>query len=85
MAKKVIKIKFRGIDSWNRPIFKSIDSKDHFGSTWNLFGYDDDEIKRCLEFYSNEENLNGLVYFGNHFDCEPMGMPLDSIRLELAE
>lgn len=83
MAKKVIKVKFRGIDSWCRPVFKSIDSKDHFGSTWNLYGYD--QIEKVLKDYQDDELLNTLVYFGSNFDCEPMGMPLDNVRLELVE
>ena len=37
----IIKIKFRGIDSWNRPVFKNIDSKSHYGSVNTLFNYED--------------------------------------------
>ena len=37
--KKVIKVKFRGIDSHNRPIFKAVNCNDYFGSVNFLFGF----------------------------------------------
>lgn len=78
--KKVIKVKFRGIDSWNRPIFKSVKYNDFFGHTDILFDYDEDP-KKIIEFF--EDKLHELTYFGSYFDCEPLGMPLEKIKLEL--
>ena len=78
--KKVIKVKFRGIDSHNRPIFKAINCNDYFGSVNFLFGkYEKPE--KIVEFF--QYHLSNLVYFGSHFDCEPLGLPLENVRLEL--
>lgn len=79
--KKIIKIKFYGIDSWNRPIFKAVAEKKFFGDTENLFGYG--EENKVIEFYSKGDNIKCLSYFGNSFDCEPLGVHLDSIELEI--
>jgi hypothetical protein len=80
-VKKIIKVKFRGIDSHNRPIFKAINCNDYFGSVYYLFGKYEDPDK-IVEFF--QYHLDKLVYFGSHFDCEPMGLPLNNVRLELA-
>lgn len=82
---KTVRVKFIGIDSWNRPIFKDIESRDYYGSTWNLFGYDAEED--VIKFYSDKKMLNTLCYFGHKFDCEPLGLFLSdmNIELELAE
>lgn len=65
-----IKIKFVGIDSWNRPIYKRVDAKQYFGSTETLFGYDEQE--EAQEYIKN--NVGELTYFGRYFDCEPYGV-----------
>ena len=63
------KITFVGIDSWNRPIFKSVDfPRKYFGATDVLFSYNVDEPE-VLSRISTED----LTYFGNEFGCEPMG------------
>ncbi|MFA5759026.1 MAG: hypothetical protein WC942_06705 [Clostridia bacterium] len=64
----MIKVTFEGIDSWNRPVFKDIDSRNRYGSTDILFDYDATEVEvleKITPFY--------LCYFGTHFDCEPCG------------
>ena len=38
-------IKFRGIDRWNRPVFKVIDKPMYFGSTDTLFN---DEVGKPI-------------------------------------
>lgn len=78
---KTIIVEFYGIDSWNRPIFKDVNDKKFFGSTCNLYGYDEEE--QAIEFYSNDENLQSLVYFGRSFDCEPMGILLNDLNVKL--
>ena len=82
---KIMKIKFVGIDSWNRPIYKKIDEKIYFGSTETLFGYD--EELEAQEYIKN--NVNELTYFGRSFDCEPMGTHPSNfkipVKLEIVE
>jgi len=65
------KVKFVGIDDWNRPIFKD-DKKNYYGSTDILFDYDETE-GNVLERVEAKD----LTFFGNHFGCEPMGIPYD--------
>jgi hypothetical protein len=63
-------IKFRGIDNYNRPIYKVIDKPMYFGSTDTLFSDEADEEKVNDYFKSNTDELE---YFGNRFGCEPHG------------
>lgn len=63
-------LEFAGIDDWNRPVFKDVDSSLYFGSTEYLYGYD--EFKKVgLNFFKLNPHL--LEYFGSSFDCEPHG------------
>ena len=68
MKKLMKKIKFEGIDNWNRPVFKAKDSRERFGCIHELFDYDATEMDVLSKV--NEEDL---CYFGNSFNCEPMG------------
>jgi hypothetical protein len=71
------KIKYVGIDSWNRPVFKSLDKKRHFyGDTHTLFAYgaEEDEVLEKI-------NLYDLCYFGSRFDCEPYGTRVDNLEI----
>jgi len=81
-----LEIKYRGLDSWNRPVFKSINDKYkslHFGSVTTLFDYSDDP-KVIIDYFKN--NIDELEYFGNHFDCEPNGgMPFKGLTLKIIE
>uniref|UniRef100_A0A6H1ZSK1 Uncharacterized protein n=1 Tax=viral metagenome TaxID=1070528 RepID=A0A6H1ZSK1_9ZZZZ len=65
------KVKFKGIDGWNRPIFKEIrkDKKQvYYGRTFGLFDMDATE-EEILSKVKSED----LEYFGRSFGCEPMG------------
>ena len=62
------KVKFHGIDHFNRPVFKDINSKQFFGDTNNLFYRYATEAEVLSKIKS--ENL---TYFGRKFGCEPMG------------
>jgi hypothetical protein len=62
------KVKFHGIDHFNRPIFKEIGSNQFFGNMDNLFSRDAEE-KEVLECI----NSSDLFYFDRKFGCEPMG------------
>ena len=63
---KPLKIRFVGIDDWNRPVFKGTHS--YYGSVNKIFNYDVswEEIK-------NSVTEKDLVYFGESFNCEPCG------------
>jgi hypothetical protein len=70
----VIALKFIGIDSWHRPVFKAIDAPFYCGSIDHLFdpSVPQDDI---IEFFEGTI-ADHLVYFGKTFDCEPMGTSL---------
>lgn len=65
-------VRFYGIDSWSRPIFRSTKyPRNFFGSVTKLCNKED--IKNIIEF--------DLCFFGNSFDCEPMGTPANNIKI----
>ena len=66
---KTLELKFVGIDSWNRPIFKDVNNKrDYYGATDILFDYGS-----TAECVLNKITPEEITYFGSLFDCEPMG------------
>lgn len=69
-------IKFEGIDSWNRPVFKDVNSKKRFGSVNTLF--DDDATEEEVLAKITEFDLR---YFGTAFCCEPMGNPAYNLQI----
>jgi hypothetical protein len=66
-----IRLKWVGVDNWNRPVWKAPDKREYYGSVNQLFSYEDTE-ETVLKKVSTYE----LCYFGNHFGCEPMGTPV---------
>jgi hypothetical protein len=78
----ILQIKFKGIDSWNRPVFKAIEKTIYFGSVTTLFDYSDDSNK-IIDYFKN--NINELEYFGNKFDCEPNGGMFKGLELKIVE
>jgi hypothetical protein len=78
IKKKIIYIKFRGIDDWHRAVFKDINSATYYGDCdANKTGKPEDVI----EYYRN--NINKLEYFGNSFNCEPNGGLNPNHQLEI--
>ena len=79
---RIRKIKFRGLDDWYRPIYKVLVELPYYiGSTNKLFDYAD-PVSKIDDYF--EKHPEELVYFGEHFNCEPMGQPLaDDIKLEI--
>jgi len=72
-SRKIIDIKFRGIDDFNRPVYKDIKSNTYFGSTEKLFS-NDTPTKEINDYFSgNLENMDKLELFGYKFNCEPIG------------
>lgn len=81
---KKITLYFRGIDDWNRPVFKRDDARLYYGDIYNLFSHCDDKDK-VLNFYKeNPEKIKDLSFFGSSFNCEPQGTKLrDDLEIEL--
>lgn len=71
---RVLKLKFVGIDEWNRPVFKDEDSKSpyFYGDTQHLFALDAQEWE-VLRYYKDKDLHEHLVFFGNYYGCEPSG------------
>ena len=67
-------LKFRGIDDFNQPIFKS-EKGSYYGTNDILFGYDTTAEQVIKEI---DDKKIRLVYFGSSFNCEPMGTRLKS-------
>ena len=63
------KVKFEGIDDFNRPVFKSVNNRNRYGSTDELFSHDAKEkyVLRCMG------EIKTLSFFGTRFNCEPTG------------
>ena len=74
-----IELEFEGIDSWNRPIFKDCKGN-RFGSTNRLFEYRD-----TFENVMKTLTTLDICYFGKHFDCEPMGITIDPVKIKLVK
>jgi len=70
---KDIIIKFVGIDSWNRPVFKQIGKNVFFGDVNKLWVFKElgENNKNLYKYYEN--NPKTLELFGSEFDCEPHG------------
>ncbi len=78
----LITLKFVGVDSWNRPVFKDINTKYYYGSTNKLFSYEAEKAKVVKYFKQHPEELE---YFGSHFDCEPMGGLNEGVKFEFID
>jgi hypothetical protein len=63
-----IRLKWVGVDNWNRPVWKAPDQKAYYGSVNELFDYEakEEEVLKKVDIF-------GLCYFGDHMGCEPMG------------
>lgn len=68
-------LKYRGIDDWNRPIFKVMEKNYYVGCIEKLYPHDVNP-KEVIEYFKN--NTGFLRYFGIKFNCEPEGGSLKS-------
>lgn len=71
-TKKVLKLKFYGIDNFNRPIFKNIEKKQFYGCVNKLFNHNEN-VNDVLKIVKKED----LTYFGKSFNCEPLGISIN--------
>ena len=65
-----VNLEFKGIDYFNRPVFKDVESNNYYGSTHKLFGWED-SAEKVIEYFRS--NIDELEYFGTRFGCEPYG------------
>jgi GH43 family beta-xylosidase len=81
-TKLVTNIKFAGIDSWNRPVFKATNSNNYYGSVTTLFdSYD--KKQDIIDYF--KRNIYELEWFGTEFDCEPNGGLNSDIELNIID
>ena len=80
---KKIQLKFYGIDYFNRPVYKDVNSKNYYGSANVLFPdrgiAPNNTIEEINDYFRN--NIFQLCYFGTSFNCEPYGGSLKNIEL----
>jgi hypothetical protein len=82
---KTVKLQFRGIDNWGRPVYKDVDSKRHYGSVDKLYSENYlsenkiEKVKGINDFF--RENIDMLEFFGIHFGCEPNGGMPANVKL----
>ena len=71
------KVKFVGIDSFNRPIFRSIQyPRNFYGSLDKLFSVN--HGAGHVKLRVKEEDL---CFFGNSFGCEPEGTAVSNLEI----
>ena len=84
---KEITIIFYAVDEWNRPVFKEVIKKEngeiagcpcYFGDVNKLFDYGAE--KEVIDYYSDLNVNDYLLYFGSHFNCEPLGYKPDELK-----
>ena len=81
-----INIKFKGIDDWNRPIYKQVDQPRYFGSCNVL-------VPSTAIPSTNPKDINDyfrlkmqeIEFFGNSFGCEPHGGYIKGIELNIID
>lgn len=81
-TKRIINLKFRGIDDWGRPVFKDLNSSLHVCSVNTLFNYSD-EPKKVVDYFT--QNPNELELYGYKFPCEPHGGTLRNVEYQFTE
>ena len=78
-------IKFRGVDDFNRPVFKVVDSAIYFGGTTTLFPdlkkFPNGTKEEINEYFRN--NQHEIEFFGNKFNCEPHGGNSEKWQFEI--
>ena len=79
----IVNIKFRGIDDWNRPVFKDITRSIYFGDVNKLWVYDELGEDNSLVNAYYKEHTEALEYFGDSFNCEPHGGLPPNIKLNV--
>ena len=78
-------IKFRGVDDFNRPVFKVVDSAIYLGSTTTILPdlkkFPNGTKEEINEYFRN--NQHEIEFFGNKFNCEPHGGNSEKWQFEI--
>ena len=70
---KIMDIKFKGIDDWNRPVYKVVDLNVYIGDVDKLFDWDSTK-EEVDTYYNTADNINCFVIFGSTFNRhDPLG------------
>lgn len=84
---KTFDLKFRGIDDFNRPVYKVVGKRIYFGSVTTLFpnkeiapNNDAEEINSYFR-----DNIEEIEFFGDKFNCEPHGGRADNWRFNITD
>ncbi len=73
-TRETINIKFKGIDDWNRPVYKVQEYNVYIGDVDKLFEWE--ATKEDVDSYF-KDNLRNLCIFGNKFnEGDPLGTNL---------
>lgn len=77
--------KFKGIDDFNRPVFKKVDGEVCIGSVDILFPNKEIAPNNTNEEITNyfKNNKDKLVLFGIKFNCEPDGTRINPDKFEI--
>ena len=67
MKNKKITLQFKGIDDWNRPVFKRQDTNSFYGDTCNLFSYSATAEDVLTWYKQNPNKLCNIEYFWQAF------------------
>lgn len=82
----ILRIKFKGIDDWDRPVYKVVDPINnkniYYGSVTTLFNGDNATEEIVNAYFKN--NMDELEYFGTSFNCEPHGGRHENHKLVIA-
>jgi len=70
---KIIDIVFKGIDDWNRPVYKVIDMNVYIGDVNKLFNWRTPK-EEVDAYFKTDDNIDCLVIFGSTFnEHDPLG------------
>lgn len=75
MTKEIRTIQFKGVDPFNRPVFKVLEKSYYIGSINTLFSHNTGE-QEIVDYF--KEHKEELIFFGHSFGCEPEGGLLKS-------
>jgi hypothetical protein len=81
----LLKLEYIGVDGWDRPIFQDKRFPGwFFGDATNLFESGASRSVVNNYYKTFPERIRDITYFGERFGCEPWGLPISKIKIEIA-